>query len=65
MSDSLAPELFRYGVGIGGAIMVAIVGTFFFEPPIRYLIYGIAVLDVLVTPYVLGKAMEDDETTAA
>ncbi|MFC6954627.1 hypothetical protein [Halorubellus litoreus] len=65
MSDSLAPELFRYGVGVGGAIIVAVVGTLFFEPPIRYLLYGIAVLDAVVTPYVIGKAMEQNDTATA
>lgn len=63
MTESLPFDLFRYGVGVGGAITVALVGTLYFEPPIRYALYGIAGLDFLLTPYVLGKAMNADETT--
>jgi hypothetical protein len=65
MSNPLESPLFRYGVGIAGAILVAVVGTLFVEPPIRYLVYGIAFLDVIITPWVLGKAMEQEREEAA
>jgi len=66
MSSPLESPLFRYGVGIGGAMILVVVGTFFLEPPVRYLVYAMAVLDAVVTPWVLERAMEQerDETTA-
>lgn len=64
MSSPLESPLFRYGVGIGGAMILVVVGTFFLEPPIRYLVYAMAVLDAVVTPWVLERAMEQERDGA-
>lgn len=64
MSSPLESPLFRYGIGISGAIILVVVGTFFLEPPIRYVVYAMAVLDAVVTPWILERAMEQDGDTA-
>jgi len=64
MSSPLESPLFRYGVGIGGAMILVVVGTFFLSPPIRYVVYAMAVLDAVVTPLILERAMEQDGDTA-
>lgn len=58
MSSPLTNPLVRHGVGIGGAIVLVVVATLFLEPPISYVVYGMAVLDAVVTPRLLERAME-------
>jgi len=64
MSSPLESPLFRYGVGIGGAMILVVVGTLFLEPPVRYVVYAMAVLDAVVTPWILERAMEEEREEA-
>ncbi|WP_323676289.1 hypothetical protein [Halorubellus sp. PRR65] len=66
MSNPLENPMLRHGIGIGGAVVLVVVGTLFLDPPVRYLVYAMAVLDAVVTPKVLEMAAEQDreESTA-
>jgi uncharacterized protein YqgC (DUF456 family) len=64
MSHPLESPLVRYGIGIGGAMILVVVGTFFLEPPVRYFVYAMAVLDAVVTPWILERAMEQEAREA-
>ena len=48
----------RWGMGISGGLIVAAVGFLFLEGIPRLVAYGIALLDILVTPQILKKAAE-------
>lgn len=64
MGSPLANPLVRHGVGIGGAVVLVVVATFFLEPPISYVVYGMAVLDAVVTPRILERAIEAEDSKA-
>jgi hypothetical protein len=53
MSSPFERPLVRHGVGFVGAVTVAAVAFFFLEGTIQLIVYGIAVLDAIVTPQVL------------
>jgi hypothetical protein len=61
MSSPLENPILRHGIGIGGALVLVVVGTLFLDPPIRYVVYGFAVLDAVVTPKVLEMAVEQGQ----
>ncbi|WP_136689540.1 hypothetical protein [Halorhabdus amylolytica] len=48
-------------IGLSGAVVVAFVAIFFLEGTIRWVVLGVALLDAIVTPYILGKAVENAE----
>ena len=56
--NPLADRRVRSFLGISGAVIIAVVAIFFLDGPIRYLVLGIAALDAIVTPYLLGRAIE-------
>ena len=56
--NPLADKRVRSLMGLSSGLIVAVVAIFFVEPPLTYLMLGIAVLDVIATPYILGLAME-------
>jgi hypothetical protein len=59
--NPLADRRVRTLVGFVGGLSIAVVAVLFVEPPLTWLLLGVAVLDVLVTPYVLGRAIERQE----
>ncbi|WP_135664369.1 hypothetical protein [Halorhabdus rudnickae] len=48
-------------IGLSGAAVVAFVAIFFLEGTIRWVVLGVALLDAIVTPYILGKGLENEE----
>jgi len=46
-------------MGLSGGVMVAAVAFFFLTGTAQLVAYGIALLDVLVTPQILKKAAEN------
>lgn len=61
-TNPLESKLVRTLIALSGASIAAVVGVLFFEGLMRWLIIGIAVLDVLVTPYILRLAVEQDQS---
>lgn len=49
---------FRVGVGLVGATALTLVALLVFKGTIRFLLLGMAAVDLLVTPYVLKRAAE-------
>jgi len=45
-------------LGLAGAIPIAIVAVLFFEGTLMWLLLGVAVFDVVFTPYMLGLVAE-------
>lgn len=50
-------------LGLGEAILAAVIGVVYFEGILTWVIVGIGVLNMLVTPYILGQAMESPSET--
>jgi len=48
----------RWGIGLSGGLTVAAVSYFFLSGTVQLVAYGIALLDILVTPQILKKAAE-------
>lgn len=64
VTSPLESPLVRHGIGLSGAATVIVVGVLFFEPPVQYMLFGIAVLDAVVTPKILERAVEGEDTAA-
>ncbi|RXK50551.1 hypothetical protein [Halorientalis pallida] len=60
-TNPLADRRIRGAIGLSGALVVVFVAYFFLEGTVQLVAYGIAVLDAIVTPIVLGKAVEQNE----
>lgn len=60
MSNPLESPLVRYGIGLSGALVIAVVAVLFLEGVTRYMALGIAVLDAVVTPKILERAAEQN-----
>jgi uncharacterized membrane protein YdcZ (DUF606 family) len=59
MSNVFQNPLFRYGVGVSGAAVIAAVAFLFLDPgPTRTAAFVLAGLDLVVTPFILGKVGE-------
>lgn len=56
-----ADKRVRSLVGLSGGIVIAVVAFLYLEGIAQWIGYGIAVLDVVITPYILGKAVEMEE----
>jgi hypothetical protein len=54
--NPLANPVLRYAVGATGAVAIAAIAYLYLDGTIQLLAYGIAVLDLLVTPQVLKQA---------
>ena len=48
----------RWGMGISGGLVVAAVGFLFLSGTAQLVAYGVALLDILVTPQILKRAAE-------
>ncbi|WP_253738712.1 hypothetical protein [Halohasta salina] len=48
----------RWGIGLSGGLAVAAVAFFFLSGTVQLVAYGIALLDIFVTPQILKKAAE-------
>jgi len=48
----------RWGIGISGGVMVGAVGFFFLTGVTQLVAYGIALLDMVLTPLILKQAAE-------
>jgi|GEM_PF-2122293 len=57
MSGPLDNAVFPYAVGIGGAAVMAAVALLYFDGTIMYAILAVAVVDAVVTPQILKRAM--------
>jgi hypothetical protein len=60
-ANPLESSLVRTLIALSGASVAAAVGVLFFDGLLRWLIIGIAVLDVIVTPYILKMAAEQNQ----
>jgi len=63
VEQPLADQRVRSLIGFAGGAMIAVVSVLFLEPPLTWVGLGVAALDVTVTPYLLGKAVQTSETT--
>jgi len=59
--NPFADKRIRSLMGLLSGLIVAGIAIFFVDPPLTYLMLGIAVFDVIATPYILGMAMEQQE----
>ena len=57
MSGPLDNAVFPYAIGIGGAAVMAAVALLYLDGTIMYAVLGVAVVDALVTPQILKRAM--------
>jgi len=51
--------IFRWGVGLSGAIVVAAVSYFFLSGTVQLVAYGIAAIDGVMTPLILKQAARE------
>ncbi|WP_136715759.1 hypothetical protein [Halorientalis salina] len=56
--NPLANPAVRHGLGFSGALVLVLVGYFFLEGTMQLLVYGMALLDVIVTPQILKLSVE-------
>jgi hypothetical protein len=57
MSGPLDNPVFPYAIGIGGAAVMAAVAFLYLDGTIMYAVLAVAVVDALVTPQILKRAM--------
>jgi|AntRauTorcE11898_2_1112593.scaffolds.fasta_scaffold23064_2 hypothetical protein len=60
MSTPLEEPLVRYGIGLSGAIVIAVVGVLYLDGIARYAAFTIAALDAVLTPKLLEKAVKSN-----
>lgn len=68
MSDEMRENPFadrrvRGLIGLSGGVLIAAIAVFFTEPPLTWVLLGVAVLDVIVTPSLLGKSVSQSSET--
>jgi hypothetical protein len=56
MGNPMENPLVRHGIGLGGAVMIALVGVVYLDGTLRLVAFGIAAVDLIVTPQVLKYA---------
>ena len=54
----LRNPLFRWSIGLSGAVILAAIAYFLLSGTAQLVAYGIAVLDAIVTPQILKRAAE-------
>ena len=54
----LRNPLFRWSIGLSGAVVIAAIAYFLLSGTVQLVAYGIAVLDAIVTPQILKRAAE-------
>lgn len=60
MSSPLESPVIRYGIGIISASIAALVAFAFVDGTIRWVILGVAAIDLVVTPQILRLAVENN-----
>lgn len=50
-------------IGLAGAIPIAVIAVVLFEGAMMWTLLALAVVDVVVTPYILGLAVEETSET--
>ena len=58
-NNPFADSRVRSLVGLMGGIMIAVIAVLFLEGTLMWLALGIAVLDVILTPYLLKMSVEE------
>jgi len=61
MSSPLDIPLVRYGFGLSSAVVLTIIALLFLDGMMRWLVLGIAALEVVVTPQILKLAAEQSD----
>jgi len=57
MSSPLETPLGRYGMGIGSAAVLTFVAFTYLEGTMRWLVLGLAVLEIVVVPQIMKLAV--------
>lgn len=52
-----ANPAFRHAIGLSGALIMAFVAYSYLEGTIQLAVYGVALVDALVTPQILKRAV--------
>ncbi len=60
MSSPFENPAVRYGMGMSSAAILVIVAFVFLDGIARWFVLGLAVIEVLVVPQILKRAMESD-----
>lgn len=55
--NPMASPAMRYGIGLSGALLVAFVAYTYLDGTAQLAAYAVAVVDAVVTPWVLKQAM--------
>ena len=51
----------RHGIGLWSAAILVVLAFVYFEGTIRWVLLGVAVLEVVVTPKIIGMAARGEE----
>ena len=57
--NPFADRRVRSLLGIVSGTLIGVVAIVFLDGPIRWLLLGIAAIDAVLTPYILGLAIEE------
>ena len=63
MTNLFQKPIFRYGVATSSATILVVTAWLFLDGPVRFLLLGMAALELLVVPWVLkrvGEAAEEE-----
>lgn len=61
--NPLADRRVRGMIGLSGGVLIAAIAVFFTEPPLMWVLLAVAVVDVVATPYLLGRAVTQSSGT--
>ncbi len=62
-TNPFADRRVRGLIGLSGGVLIAAIAVFFTEPPLTWVLLLVAVVDVIVTPYLLGKSVSQTSKT--
>lgn len=62
MSSPLETPAFRYGMGIASAVVLTFVAFTYLGGTMRWLVFGLAVIEILVVPQVMKLAATQSTT---
>ena len=57
--SALENETVRTALGLVDAAVLVAVGALYLDPPLRWAVYAVAVVSAVVTPWALGKVVEE------
>lgn len=63
--NPLADRRVRALFGLVGGIIIASIGVIYFDGPVMWFLIAFGVFDALFTPYILGKAFEENTADGA